>query len=291
MKPAPFEYYAPTTVEEALQNLSDLGYSGKVLAGGQSLIPAMNFRMARPSALVDLNKVSDLFYIKPTADGGLAIGTMTRDSVVEKDPTVKQRFPIVAETMGYIAHPQIRARGTFGGAIAHADPAAQLPALALALNAKMVIKRKGSERVVSAEDFIVGPFMTVLEPEDMLAEVILPPLPARSAGSYKQVSRQRGGYAQAAAISVVSLDDRNRVKDVRSVLFSVGETPILSKYASKVLVGNEPTEAALADVAAYAAKHECDPGSDLHGTTEYRRQLVEVLVRRSLIEAVQRAKK
>lgn len=291
MKPAPFEYYAPTTVEEALQNLSDLGYSGKVLAGGQSLIPAMNFRMARPSALVDLNKVSDLFYIKPTADGGLAIGTMTRDSVVEKDPTVKQRFPIVAETMGYIAHPQIRARGTFGGAIAHADPAAQLPALALALNAKMVIKRKGSERVVSAEDFIVGPFMTVLEPEDMLAEVILPPLPARSAGSYKQVSRQRGGYAQAAAISVVSLDDRNRVKDVRSVLFSVGETPILSKYASKVLVGNEPTEAAIADVAAYAAKHECDPGSDLHGTTEYRRQLVEVLVRRSLTEAVQRAKK
>lgn len=291
MKPAPFEYYAPTTVEEALQNLTDLGYSGKVLAGGQSLIPAMNFRMARPSALVDLNKVSDLFYIKPTADGGLAIGTMTRDSVVEKDPTVKQRFPIVAETMGYIAHPQIRARGTFGGAIAHADPAAQLPALALALNAKMVIKRKGSERVVSAEDFIVGPFMTVLEPEDMLAEVILPPLPAHSAGSYKQVSRQRGGYAQAAAISVVSLDDRNRVKDVRSVLFSVGETPILSKYASKVLVGNEPTEAALADVAAYAAKHECDPGSDLHGTTEYRRQLVEVLVRRSLTEAVQRAKK
>lgn len=291
MKPAPFEYYAPTTVEEALQNLTDLGYSGKVLAGGQSLIPAMNFRMARPSALVDLNKVSDLFYIKPTADGGLAIGTMTRDSVVEKDPTVKQRFPIVAETMGYIAHPQIRARGTFGGAIAHADPAAQLPAMALALNAKMVIKRKGSERVVSAEDFIVGPFMTVLEPEDMLAEVILPPLPARSAGSYKQVSRQRGGYAQAAAISVVSLDDRNRVKDVRSVLFSVGETPILSKYASKVLVGNEPTEAALADVAAYAAKHECDPGSDLHGTTEYRRQLVEVLVRRSLTEAVQRAKK
>lgn len=291
MKPAPFEYYAPTTVEEALQNLSDLGYSGKVLAGGQSLIPAMNFRMARPSALVDLNKVSDLFYIKPTPEGGLAIGTMTRDSVVEKDPTVKQRFPIVAETMGYIAHPQIRARGTFGGAIAHADPAAQLPALALALNARIVIKRKGGERVVSAEDFIVGPFMTVLDPEDMLAEVILPPMPAHSAGSYKQVSRQRGGYAQAAAISVVSLDDRNRVKDVRSVLFSVGETPILSKYASKVLVGNEPTEAAIADVAAYAAKHECDPGSDLHGTTEYRRQLVEVLVRRSLTEAVQRAKK
>lgn len=291
MKPAPFDYYAPQTVEEALQNLTDLGYSGKVLAGGQSLIPAMNFRMSRPSALVDLNKVEDLFYIKPTADGGLAIGTMTRDSVVEYDPLVKQRFPIVAETVKYIAHPQIRARGTFGGAIAHADPAAQLPALSVALNAKMLVKRQGSERWVSAEDFIIGPFMTVLEPEELLAEVVLPPMAPHSAGAYKQVSRQRGGYAQAATISIVTLDDRDRVKDVRLVLFSVGETPILSKYASKVLVGNEATEEAIADVAAYAAKKECDPGSDLHGTAEYRRQLVEVLVRRGLTEAVQRAKK
>ncbi len=291
MKPAPFEYYAPKTTEEALQNLTDLGYSGKVLAGGQSLIPAMNFRMARPSALVDLNNVAELAYIKPTADGGIAIGTMTRDSVVEQDLIVKQRMPIVAETIGYIAHPQIRARGTFGGAIAHADPAAQLPALSLALNAKLLVKRKGAERWVTAEEFIVGPFMTVLEPEDMLAEVVLPPLAPRTAGSYKQVSRQRGGYAQAATISIIGLDERNRVKDVRCVLFSVGETPILSKYAAKVLVGNEPTEAAIADVAAYVAKNECDPGSDLHGTTEYRRQLVEVLVRRALTEAVLRAKK
>lgn len=291
MKPAPFDYYAPRSVEEALQNLTDLGYSGKVLAGGQSLIPAMNFRMSRPSALVDLNNVEDLFYIKPTADGGLAIGAMTRDNVVEYDPTVKQRFPIVAETIKYIAHPQIRARGTFGGAIAHADPAAQIPALSVALNMKMLVKRQGSERWVSAEDFIVGPFMTVLEPEEMLAEVVLPPMAPRSAGSYKQVSRQRGGYAQAATISIVTLDDRNRVKDVRLVLFSVGETPILSQYASKVLVGNDASEAAIAEVAAYAAKNECDPGSDLHGTSSYRRQLVEVLVRRGLTEAVQRAKK
>lgn len=291
MKPAPFDYYAPKTAEEALQNLTDLGYSGKVLAGGQSLIPAMNFRMSRPSALVDLNNVEELFYIKPTADGGLAIGTMTRDSDVEHDPVVKQRFPIVAETIGYIAHPQIRVRGTFGGAIAHADPAAQIPALSVALNAKMLVKSKGGERWVSAEDFVIGPFMTVLEPEEMLAEVVLPPMAPRTAGSYKQVSRQRGGYAQAAVISIVGLDDRDRVKNVRCVLFSVGETPILSKYASEVLVGNQATDEAIADVAAYAAKNECDPGSDLHGTAEYRRQLVKVLVRRSLTEAVQRAKK
>ena len=291
MKPAPFEYYAPKTTEEALQNLTDLGYSGKVLAGGQSLIPAMNFRMARPSALVDLNRVAELAYIKPTPEGGFAIGTMTRDNVVEHDALIKQRMPIVAETIGYIAHPQIRARGTFGGAIAHADPAAQIPALSVALNAKMLVKRKGSERWLSAEDFIVGPFMTVLEPEEMLAEVVLPPLAPRTAGSYQQVSRQRGGYAQAATISIVTLDDRNRVADVRCVLFSVGETPILSKYAKDKLTGIEATAEAIADVAASIAKNECDPGTDLHGTAEYRRQLVQVLVTRSLTEAVQRAKK
>lgn len=291
MKPAPFEYYAPKTAEEALQNLTDLGYSGKVLAGGQSLIPAMNFRMSRPSALVDLNKIEELFYIKPASDGGLAIGTMTRDSVVEADAVIKQRYPIVVETVGYIAHPQIRRRGTFGGALAHADPAAQIPALCVALNAKALVKRAGSERWVTAEDLIVGPFMTTIEPEEMLAEVVLPPLAPRTAGSYQQVSRQRGGYAQAASISMITLDDRNRVKDVRCVLFSVGETPILSKYAAKVLVGNDATDEAIADVAAYAAKNECDPGSDLHGTSDYRRQLVQVLVRRSLTEAVKRAKK
>ncbi len=291
MKPAPFDSYAPTSVEEALSNLAELGYSGKVLAGGQSLIPAMNFRMARPSALVDLNRVKELFYIKPTAEGGLAIGTMTRVSTVEHSPAVGERFPIITETVKYIAHPQIRNRGTFGGAIAHADPAAQLPAIAVALKAQLVVKSQKGERTVSADDFFVGPFMTVLEPEEMLAEVILPPLPPRTGGAYKQVSRQRGGYAQAAAVSVVTLDERNRCKEVRLVLFSVGETPILSKYAAKVLVGNEPTAAAIADVAAEVAKSEVDPGSDLHGTAEYRRNLVNVLVGRSLTEAFARASK
>ncbi len=147
MKPAPFEYYAPTSVEEALATLQNLGYDGKVLAGGQSLIPAMNFRMARPAALVDLNKVKELFYIKPTDDGGLAIGTMTRDSVVEKDPLVAQRFPIVPFVVKHIAHPQIRNRGTFGGAIAHADPAAQIPALSVALKARFLVRKQGGERL------------------------------------------------------------------------------------------------------------------------------------------------
>ena len=290
MKPAPFYYYAPTSVAEALDKLTELGYSGKVLAGGQSLIPAMNFRMARPSALVDLNKVKELSYINPTADGGLAIGTMTRDSAVEENQLVKERFPILVKTIKHIAHKQIRNRGTFGGAIAHADPAAQLPAAALLLDANLKILSKSGERWVKASDFFIGPFMTVLEPEEMLAEVVLPPMAPKTGASYQQVSRQKGGYAQAAVISSVTLDG-DKVKEARVALFSVGETALLANKPNQVLAGQVPSAEAIEEVAAYVAKNECDPGTDIHGTEEYRRNLVHVLVRRALTEAVQQAKK
>jgi CO/xanthine dehydrogenase FAD-binding subunit len=291
MKPAPFDYYAPTTVEEALDRLTELGYSGKVLAGGQSLIPAMNFRMARPTALVDLNKVKELSYIKPTADGGLAIGTMTRDSVVEEDRLVNERYPILVKTIKHIAHRQIRNRGTFGGAIAHADPAAQLPAAALLLDANFKILSKSGERWMKATDFFIGPFMTVLEPEELLVEVVFPPMPANTGGSYQQVSRQKGGYAQAAVITTVTMDGSDKVKEARVALFSVGETALLAKKANEVLAGQVATPEAIEEVAAYIAENECDPGTDIHGTEEYRRNLVHVLVRRSLTEAVQQARK
>lgn len=291
MKPAPFDYYAPTSLSEALDKLTELGYAGKVLAGGQSLIPAMNFRMARPTALVDLNKVKELSYIKPAADGGLAIGTMTRDSVVEENQLVNERFPILVETIKHIAHKQIRNRGTFGGAIAHADPAAQLPAAALLLDANLKILSKAGERWVKAVDFFIGPFMTVLEPEELLAEVVLPPMAARTGASYQQVSRQKGGYAQAAVISTVTMDGSDKVKEARVALFSVGESALLAHKPNQVLAGQVPTAEAIEEVAAYVAKNECDPGTDIHGTEEYRRNLVHVLVRRALTEAVQQAKK
>jgi len=291
MKPAPFDYYAPTSVEEAIDKLAELGYSGKVLAGGQSLIPAMNFRMARPTALVDLNKVKELSYIKPTADGGLAIGTMTRDTVVEENELVRKGYPILVDTIQHIAHKQIRNRGTFGGAIAHADPAAQLPAAALLLDANFKILSKKGERWVKATDFFMGPFMTVLEPEEMLAEVVLPPMAPNTGASYQQVSRQKGGYAQAAVISTVTMNGSDKVKEARVALFSVGETAMLAKKPNEVLAGQTPTAEAIEEIAAYVAKNECDPGTDIHGTEEYRKNLVHVLVRRSLTEAVERARK
>ena len=290
MKPVPFDYYAPTSSAEALERLTELGYNGKVLAGGQSLIPAMNFRMARPAALVDLNRVPELAFIRPAADGSVALGTMTRVAAVEKNAEVTKRFPLLAEVMPNIAHTQIRARGTFGGAIAHADPAGQLPSIALALNANLKLMKKGGERWVNIEDFFMGPFMTVIEPEEMLTEVVLPALPAKTGTSYMQVSRQRGGYSMAAVATLVSVDAAGKCQRVRMALISVGDTPMLSQAASKILVGQKVTQEAAREVAEIAAKSECDPGTDVHATAEYRRHLVRVLVEQSLLAAYERAR-
>ena len=289
MKPIRFEYYAPTSVEEALTNLAELGYSGKVLAGGQSLVPAMNFRMSRPSALVDINNIPELQYIRSDGNGGLKIGAMTRDSAVEYDAKVKQAFPLISEVMPNIAHPQIRNRGTFGGAIAHADPAGQLPAIALTLNATMKIHKKGQERTVKAEDFFLGAFTTAIEPDEMLTEVSLPGLPQRTGYSYQQVSRQRGGYAQAATAVIVAIGEDGRCKDVRLTLISVSDVPILSIEAKRILVGQKPTPEAIEAVAEAAAKSEIDPASDIHATADYRRHLTRTLIVRSLGEAFSRA--
>lgn len=290
MKPAAFAYYAPTSVEQALDHLAELGYSGKVLAGGQSLIPAMNFRMARPAALVDLNTVAGLDYINTPQEGGLAIGTMTRDSVVEHSPVVLERAPLVIEAMPNIGHPQIRNRGTFGGAIAHADPAGQLPGISLALRANLHILKKGSDRWLPIDEFFMGPFMTVLEPEEMLAEVVLPPLPPNTGTSYKQMSRQRGSATQSAIASVVTLDGQGKVSQVRVVMMSVGPTPLVSETAEKILAGNEPTQEAFEEIAKVASETEIDPASDMHATAEYRRHITREMIIQSLSTATARAK-
>ena len=291
MKPVKFDYYAPTSVDEALDKLAELGYEGKVLAGGQSLIAAMNFRMARPSALVDLNNVPELSYIKNTEDGGLAIGTMTRVFTVENNEEVVKKFPLLVEVAKYIAHPQIRQRGTFGGAIAHADPAGQLPSISMLMNMKALIRRKGEERWVDGQDLIIGPFMTVIEPDEMLAELVLTPWQPRTGYKYVQVARQSGGYALSAVASIVTLDENDRCKNVRMVLMSVGEVPILSQKAGEILIGNAPTKEAIEEVAELAATEEIDPATDLHATADYRRSITRVLVVRSLTEAFERAKK
>src|SRR5437763_3491849 len=179
MKPAPFTYHAPATREEALELLAEYGYEAKVLAGGQSLVPSMNFRLAQPSILIDLNGVRDLFGISAREDGGLRIGSMTRQRVVERSSLVAGRAPLISEAMPHVAHPQIRNRGTFGGSLAHADPAAELPALAVALDAQLRAQSKAGERLIPAVGFFLGIFTTALEAEEILVEVLVPSLPAR----------------------------------------------------------------------------------------------------------------
>jgi CO/xanthine dehydrogenase FAD-binding subunit len=291
MKPAQFDYYAPTTLSEALDTLAELGYNGKVLAGGQSLIAAMNFRMARPGALVDINNIKELSYIKPTSDGGLAIGTMTRVYEVEHNAEVAKRFPLLPEVTHFIGHSQIRRRGSFGGAIAHADPSGQLPGISMVMSAKCLIRGKGKEdRWVEAKDLIIGPFMTTIEYDEMLTEVVLPPNPPKTGSSYQQVARQNGGYALAAVTSIVTLDENDACKEVRMVLMGVGEMPILSQKAGELLVGQKPSEE-LFKAVSEAVQPEIDPATDLNGTAEYRRDLIRTLVPRSLAVSFERAKK
>jgi carbon-monoxide dehydrogenase medium subunit len=289
MKPAPFEYYAPTTREEALSLLAEYGDEAKPLAGGQSLVPSMNFRLAQPSILVDLNGVADLFGIEAVGDGGLQIGAMTRQRTVERSAVVAERAPLVAEAMPHIAHPQIRNRGTFGGSIAHADPAAELPALAVALDAKMRVQRSGEERIIAASDFFLGLFTTVLEPDELLVEVEIPGLPGRTGTAFEEFARRHGDYALAGVASVVTLGEGGRVEQARLVLFSVGDMPVVSALVESVLVGEMPGEEVIR-AAAEAVVGDIDPQSDIHATADYRRHLAKVLARRTLTRAVERAR-
>ena len=290
MKPAPFKYLAPTSVEEALSHLAEHGYDAKVLAGGQSLIPTMNFRLAQPAVLVDLNRVADLFYINPEKNGGLRIGAMTRESQVEHDPAVAERAPLIAETMPHIAHEQIRHRGTFGGCLAHADPAAELPAVAVALKATMKVQGQAGERWVPADEFFLSLFTTAMMPDELLVEVAIPALPARTGWSFQEVARRHGDYALVGIAAIVTLDKKDQCEEVRLVYVSVGDRPQNAQQATESLKGQALTPEAIEAAAELAATADTDPVKDIHASAEFRRHLVKVLTRKALTQAAARAK-
>lgn len=289
MKPAPFKYYAPASVAEALSLLAQYGYDAKVLAGGQSLIPTMNFRLAQPAILVDLNRISDLFYINPANDGGLQIGAMTRESQVEHSSLVAERSPLITETMPHIAHEQIRHRGTFGGCMAHADPAAELPVVAVALKAKMKIQGQSGERWVPADEFFLSLFTTVMMPDELLVEVAVPPMPPRTGWSFVEVARRHGDYALMGVAATVTLTGQNECAEARLVYVNGGDRPFNAEAATGLLAGQTLTPEAIEAAAQAAATQDVDPPSDIHATADYRRHLVKVLTRRALNLAVERA--
>jgi carbon-monoxide dehydrogenase medium subunit len=289
VKPAPFDYYAPTTTAEALALLTEHGYDAKPLAGGQSLIPTMNFRLAQPAVLVDLNNLPGLAYIESTTDGGLCIGAMTRQRAIERSPLVAERAPLLHATMPYIAHTQIRNRGTIGGSLAHADPAAELPVVAVTLGAQLKIVSTSGERWVATEDFYIGLFTTDLQPEEIVAEIVLPPQPPRSGWSIQEISRRHGDYAMVGVAAHVQIDEGGRCQQAKITLLSVGEGPVQAQGAMALLQGETPTANLIAAAAEQCATHDIDPTADIHASVAFRRHLAKVLTTRALTEAFQRA--
>jgi len=287
MKPPRFEYHAPRALDEALTLLARQGDRAKVLAGGQSLIPLLNFRLAQPEALVDINRIGDLAYVRATGDG-LAIGALTRQHAVERSETVRARAPILAEACHFMGHLPIRHRGTIGGSLAHADPASELPAVMVALEAQLTLAREQARRTVSADKFFVGPLTTGLEPGELLVEVRVPDQPQRTGGAFVEMARRAGDFALAGVAALITLDASGRCERARIALCGVGPTPIRARGAETALLGATPAGAAL-DEAASRAAAATSPPADLHGSSDFRRKLARHFTREAIAMAAERA--
>jgi len=288
VKPPAFDYSVPDNLSEALGLLRELGDDARPLAGGQSLIPLLSLRLAQPSHLIDLGRVAELASIE-TDDGHLVLGAMVTERSAERNGEVGRLAPLLAEALPYIGHPAIRSRGTLGGSLSHADPSAELPAVALALDSELVAEsEERGRRTIKADDFFTGFFTTALEPDEILTAIRLPvPLPG-TGSAIAEVARRHGDFAVVGGLAVVRLAV-GQIADVRLVLTGVSDTPMRASTAESVLIGTEPTEEALTEAADEASKN-VSPPADLHGTSSYRRHLVRVLMRRTLGVAVQRAK-
>jgi carbon-monoxide dehydrogenase medium subunit len=288
MKPAAFKYIAATSLAQALALKSEHGDEAKFLAGGQSLIPTMNFRLARPAILIDINGIGDLAGIRPSAQT-TRVGALTRYRALQRDPALARQFPLIGEALPHIAHPQIRNRGTIGGNLSHADPASELPAITLALGARFRVQALERERWIEASDFFVGGLTTDLEPDEMLVEIELPLLLPRTGTCFMEIARRKGDFAIAGVAAVVTLDDQDQCSDIRLTLCGVGETPIDASAAAALLSGQVPGEAAVRDVAA-AVQAMIDPGGSVHATPDYQRHVAGVLTERALHLAYQRVR-
>lgn len=287
MKAAEFEYSAPTSLEGALELLA-ADEDAKVLAGGQSLVALLNLRLTYPSRLVDLRLVPELEGVAVDGDA-VRIGAMTRQRAAERDPQLAARCPLLVDALAHVAHPQIRNRGTVGGSIAHADPAAELPAVALALDATMRLAGPDGEREVAAADFFAGFLMTAIDPDEVLVEVAFPAIVARTGTACVEVSRRPGDFAICGAVSQVTLGGDGKVAEARLAFFGVDDRALRPAGVEAALAGSDGGEAALAA----AAEHALDgwePMDDPQMSAEYRAQLARVVARRALGEAVGRAR-
>jgi CO/xanthine dehydrogenase FAD-binding subunit len=285
LKPASFDYYKPETLTEALDLLAQFGETAKPLAGGQSLVPMMNMRLTRPAQLIDLNGLRELDYLK-VEDGELRIGAMTRQRVLERSATVAEDWPLLREATRYVGHVQIRNRGTVGGSLVHAYPAAELPVVMTALEATMLLRSSQEERTVPASSFFVDAMTPSLKTGELLVEVRAPHLPPRTGWSFQEVSRRHGDFALMGVAGLLTLRADGTIERARLVF--CGTTPQRAAKVEQQLTGERPESALFRD-AANSAAADLEPDSDIHATAEYRKQVAKVLARRVLEQAAERA--
>lgn len=288
VKPAEFEYYKPSTLPEAISLLEDLGPAAKIIAGGQSLLPLMNFRLARPPYLVDIHKIKELEKLYHE-DDMLKIGALVRHSTLMRDPVIKRTVPLLAEVASFIGHTHIRNRGTFGGSVAHSDAAAELPVATVALDATFRVVGPDGERRIPAEEFFITYLTTAIMPGEILVETIIPVTPPGTGYGVHEISRRHGDFAIVLIITLLELDADGKCKKVRFVMGGVSDRPIRSITAENYLEGRLISKEDLAYAASLAAR-ECEPEADLHASAEYRREMVQVLGRKALEDAYLKAK-
>jgi CO/xanthine dehydrogenase FAD-binding subunit len=286
MKPPPFDYVVAESIEAAVAALARAGGDAKIIAGGQSLVPMLNFRLLKPSILVDINRIADLAYIQEH-DDALAIGALTRHHQVETSPVIAKHFPVVSEAMRHVAHLAIRNRGTIGGSLSHADPAAELPMLALLLDGELQIVSSTGRRTVAVRDFLRGALTVDLAEDELLTEIRLPKLPPATGWGFAEVARRGGDFALAAVAATLTVTD-DTISDARIAMMGIGETARRASAAEALMRGRVP-EPALLDAVIEAARASVEPNTDLHASSDYRRHLVGVLARRTLTAAWQRA--
>jgi len=289
MIPPAFEYMRPATIPEAIALLEQYGEDAKILSGGQSLIPMMKLRIARPAYLVDINRITGLSYVKEEG-GFLKIGGLTREAELEASPLIHAKYPILVDTAHVIADPQVRNLATVAGNLAHGDPANDHPATMLALGAQVVATGARGERIIPIEEFFLSLFSTALQQGEILTEIRIPVPPAHSGGAYFKLERKVGDFATAAVAAQVTLDEKGAVQKVGIGLTNVGATPIEAKKAEDFLRGKKLDAANIAQAARLAAD-EAQPSSDLRGPAEYKKGLVKELAKRSLSRAAERAAK
>lgn len=286
MKPPPFTYHAPTTLEQALARLDEAGEDAKVLAGGQSLVPMMNMRLAAPAVLVDVNGVEGLDGIEVDADG-VRVGATVRHSDLEHHAEATSAIPLLAQALSHVAHPVIRNRGTVVGSLVHADPAGELPAVLVLLGGEVELARRGGQRHVDAGDFFVGPLESAIEPGELATSATFRRPSPGTGSAFEELARRHGDYAMAGVAATVTLDADRHVSDARAVFFGVGGVPVLVELAATCR-GQAHDATDFGDAIAHA-RDQIEPWDDIHASGEYRRHLAGVLLDRALGQATARA--